>query len=165
MITTMAISVGSGGSAGKIGAFAVSAICSLFAPISVFYYSLLFFLSINFISGVWDDLKKGEKFSWGKFKVFINRVLLYVIAVSVTWIFEKLIVNEFVINENSKYLTTIVTGMFSIYEIQSFLCNAASISGNKVFMRISEKIKAYFNKKSDAETVEEKAESKPIKEL
>lgn len=147
MIATMITATTTSGT-GKVALTIVSAILSFFLPVATFYYAICVFLGLNFVTGLWDDLKHKKKFSWEKFKVFLTRVFLYMLAVLATWIFEYFIINEFVKNDTSHYLTTLVSGMFALYEIQSFLCNCANISGNKIFIRISEKIKNFFNKNS-----------------
>ena len=142
------VTVTSTSGTGKLALSIASAILSFFVPIAAFYYMLCIFLGLNFVTGLWDDLKHKKKFSWEKFKVFLTRVFLYMLAVSATWIFEYFIINEFVKNDTSHYLATLISGMFALYEIQSFLCNCANISGNKIFIKISEKIKEFFSKKS-----------------
>jgi len=118
---------------------------SLFEPIKAFYHIIVFFIFLNFVSGLIDDLKHGQKFSWPKFKTFMLRILFYIMTITMVFLFEKYIISEFGIS--SRYLTAISTGLISLYEIRSFLINAGKITGNPVFIEIFKKVNDCFKKK------------------
>jgi hypothetical protein len=120
----------------------------LFSPVAVFYHCILIFILLNFISGLTDDLKRGQKFSWEKFKTFMLRILFYVLTITMVYLFEKYIITN-IIHTETKYLTAFSTGLISLYEIRSFLVNASRITGNPVFIKIFEKISSLWKKKTN----------------
>jgi hypothetical protein len=128
---------------------AFSFILALFSPIKTFYHVIVIFILLNFISGLLDDLKRGEKFSWPKFKTFMLRILFYILTITMVYLFEKYIISEFGVD--SKYLTAMATGLISLYEIRSFLINAGRLTGNPVFVKIFEKLNLAFKKRTDAD--------------
>jgi len=125
----------------------ISVILSCLCPIKTFYHIIVFFVIINFIAGVTEDFKRGEKFSFVKFKTFLLRLIFYVLAITIIFLFEKYIIGEFGIC--SKYLTTFTCGLISLYEIHSFLINAGKITGNPLFGDIYDKLKEFFMKNND----------------
>lgn len=123
---------------------------ALFSPIAAFYHCIIIFVALNFIAGLTDDLKHGQKFQWPKFKTFMLRILFYVLSITMVYLFEKYIISEMV-GTTTKYLTAFSTGLISLYEIRSFLVNASRITGNPVFMKIFEKLSSFFKKKSQTQ--------------
>jgi phage-related holin len=121
---------------------------AIFGPVAVFYHCIIVFILLNFVSGLTDDLKRGEKFSWTKFKTFMLRILFYVLTITMVYLFERFIISE-MIGTTTKYLTAFATGLISLYEIRSFLVNAGRITGNPVFQKIFDKINSYFKKKAN----------------
>jgi len=122
-----------------------SLILSCLAPVKTFYHIIVFFIVLNFIAGLIEDLKRGEKFSWIKFKTFLLRIIFYILSITIVFLFEKYIVGEFGIQ--SKYMTAFTCGLISLYEIHSFLINAGRITGNPIFGQIYDKLKEFFTKK------------------
>ena len=123
---------------------------ALLGPISMFYHAIIIFICLNFVAGLTDDLKRGEKFSWDKFKVFMLRILFYILTITMVYVFERYIIAN-IIGFQSKYLTAVATGLISLYEIRSFLINASRITGNPVFSAIFNKINQFFKKKTNQE--------------
>lgn len=123
-------------------------ILALLSPISMFYHCIIIFITLNFVAGLTDDLKRGQKFSWDKFKVFMLRIIFYILTITMVYLFEKFIIAE-IIGSCTRYLTAFSTGLISLYEIRSFLINASRITGNPVFTTIFAKIQSFFNRKTN----------------
>lgn len=123
----------------------MSMILGILSPVSSLYHVIIIFTVLNMFSGVIDDIKQGQKFQYQKFKIFLLRVLFYVITITVVFLFERFIISEFELS--SKYLTATCAGLIALFEIHSFLCNASRITNNPVFLKIFDKIQSFFKKK------------------
>lgn len=125
----------------------MSMILGILSPVSSLYHVIIIFTVLNLFSGVVDDIKQGQKFQYQKFKIFLLRVLFYVITITVVFLFERFIISEFELS--SKYLTATCAGLIALFEIHSFLCNVSRITNNPVFLKIFDKIQSFFKKKTD----------------
>lgn len=121
-----------------------SFILGILHPISQFYHVIIVFVVLNFISGYIDDIRSGGKFEFKKFRAWLLRVLFYIMAITMVFIFERYVIVEFGIT--SKALTASITAFIALYELQSFLYNASKITKISVFTRIYEKIRDYYFK-------------------
>lgn len=130
----------------------MSLLLGIFSPISGLYHVIVIFTVLNLFSGVCDDIKKGQKFEFQKFKVFLLRILFYVITITIVFLFERYIISEFELT--SRYLTTTCAGLISLFEIHSFMINASRITNNPVFIKIFDKIQSFFKKKTDNDSNE-----------
>jgi hypothetical protein len=122
-------------------------ILSIFSPISAFYHILTFMIFINLIIEYWMIKKTHQKFDAMKCWTYLSRVILYVISISVVFLFEKYIINEII--TTSIYLTTVITIMLTLYELDKMLTNTAIITRNNTFIRIKDFINSFFKKKMD----------------
>jgi len=132
----------------------MSLLLGIFSPISGLYHVIVIFTVLNLFSGVCDDIKKGQKFEFKKFKVFLLRILFYVITITIVFLFERYIILEFELT--SRYLTATCAGLISLFEIHSFMINASRITNNPVFIKIFDKIQSFFKKKTDNDSNEVK---------
>jgi hypothetical protein len=130
----------------------MSMILGILSPVASLYHVIIIFTVLNMFSGVIDDFKQGQKFQYVKFKIFLLRVLFYVITITVVFLFERYIVSEFELS--SKYLTATCAALIALFEIHSFLCNASRITNNPVFLSIFNKIQSFFRKKTDNDSTE-----------
>lgn len=117
----------------------ITSLIAIFTPLLTFYYCMLLFLGCNFLVGLWADLKRGGKFSKEKFFSFLCRIILYILSISLIFIFEKYLLGYW--GYVSMYLTNMTSALLCLFELNSILVNAGEITGLKIFGQLMKKLK------------------------
>jgi len=121
----------------KFGIFIVSML-SILIPVQPLMVVTSIMIAMDFLTGVWKNLKKGEKFSSSKMSNTISKMVLYQIAILTGFLLEIYIIPILPVSK-------IVAGFLATTEFQSLIENIGEITGIDIWGNI----KKYFVKKSD----------------
>ena len=121
----------------KFGIFIVSML-SILIPVQPLMVVTSIMIAMDFLTGVWKNLKKGEKFSSSKMSNTISKMVLYQIAILTGFLLEIYIIPILPVSK-------IVAGFLATTEFQSLIENIGEITGIDIWGNI----KKHFVKKSD----------------
>ena len=121
----------------KLGIFAVSCFAILL-PIQPLMIVSTIMIMLDFLTGVWKSVKKGEGFSSSKMSNTVSKTVLYQIAILSSFLMETYIFGGLPV-------TKIVAGFICSVEFKSILENIGEVTGIDLWKHVAK----YFVKKSD----------------
>ncbi len=113
----------------------VAAVLAYFAPLAPLVNCILFFILIDFITGVYASHKLKKKFSSHRLRGTIEKFVLYSLSVILAYMFQV----EYLSYVN---LAQIVGGFIAGNELLSIYENITNITG----LNLKDKVKGYINK-------------------
>lgn len=96
------------------------------------------FIAADQITGVWKAVKS-KKFSWKKFNEFYAKLILYLLATILCFLFEK-----YILELKTHYIAQSIAIIISIQEIASVFDNIEEITGINFLKSFAKKLKNKF---------------------
>ncbi len=85
---------------------------------------------------------KLKEFSWKTFNKVYRKVIIYMVVIMATYVYEK-----FLLGSNSIYFTKIISAIIGFQELSSAYLNFAKLTGFKLIDLLLDKIKDWKNEK------------------
>lgn len=112
-----------------------AAVIGIFSEAKNLFHAVLFLIVIDQIMGVIRALKLKE-FSWKIFNKVYRKVIIYMVVIMATYVYEK-----FLLGSDSIYFTKIISAIIGFQELSSAYLNFAKLTGFKLLDLFLDKIK------------------------
>lgn len=106
------------------------------ASLHAVFVSVVILLTADLLTGIWASIRSGEKITSNKLWNTGNKIILYNLAVIVSFVVETYLFQEIP-------WVRIVTGFIAMTELQSFYENICKITGKDIWSYIKEHINQF----------------------
>ena len=110
-------------------------VLSLFYDVRIVLHAVLFLIVMDQVMGITYAIHNNE-FSWRKFKKVFPKVIMYISAILVAFIYER-----YLLNSTPIYFTKIIAALVGAKEVSSSYIKLSKMTGIKVFETLWEKMK------------------------
>lgn len=100
------------------------------SPVKELIFVLLFFIIIDFFTGAWNSVRKGEKFHSKKIGNTVSKIILYTLGVIVAHVAQK-----YIFPDQIPFIS-IITGFICMTEIKSIYENISEITGIDIWKQV-----------------------------
>lgn len=96
-----------------------------FSPIKMFVNLVLFLVAIDFITGLYASLKRGDKFRASKMVRTVEKIALYSVSIISAYLLQK-------ISGDGDWMPRVVALFIGATELKSIFENVSSVTGTNV---------------------------------
>ena len=113
----------------------MAVIASIFSEAKILYYAIIILILCDQITGVAKAVSKSE-FNWKEFNKLYKKIIVYLVVISGTLIFEKILIGN-----TSIIFTKAISAIIGFQELASSYINASEAVGYDLFKKMIEKMK------------------------
>ncbi len=110
------------------------AFLALIAPIQDMLIVVGVLIGVDFVTGIWASVKRGEKITSAKLRSTVSKVLIYHIAIISGFLLERYLMDSLL------PVAKLVASTIGIVEFKSIIENTTTITGKDIFSDLIKKL-------------------------